>query len=121
MKINTIKSVLLLAAVTIGVSACSSQSNEKQSWWYSSKNVDYLTPDSADKVKYAQAGEELTVVDIASKAYEMQVKERYFSASGKDCLTAQTTQNTLVVCEYGDNRWGISRNFGQRPQQGALQ
>lgn len=121
MRKELLKNALMCALLGVGVAACSNQSGNSENWWDSTENIEYLTPESTEKVKFAQPGEVLNVVDMTSQEYEMQVKKRYFSASGKDCLQAQTTQEALVICEYSKNRWGISRSFNQFTNQGALQ
>ncbi|RUO71799.1 DVU3141 family protein [Idiomarina ramblicola] len=114
MKINILKSSLLLAAVAVSVAGCSNQSNDSDSWWHSSKNVDYLTPESADTIKYAQAGEALTIVDMSSKERDVVIDYRYFAASGRDCLRVheQQQKQELVICQYDNKKWGVSRSFG---------
>lgn len=120
MKIKTLKYAVASLSVLLGAAACSTTPGSN-SGWHSAENINYLTPKSTEKVKFAETGEVLNVVDTSSHEYELQVKERYFSASGKDCVKAQTTQNALIICEYGKNRWGISRSFNQFDNQGALQ
>jgi hypothetical protein len=121
MRTKSLKNVLTYAVVAGALSGCASQSQNTENWWHGNENISYLTPKSTEKVKFAQPGEVVNVVDMTSQEYEMQVKKRYFSASGKDCLEAQTTQDALVICEYSENRWGISRSFSQFTSEGALQ
>ncbi|MFD2632125.1 hypothetical protein [Idiomarina piscisalsi] len=120
MKIKTLKYAVASLSVLLGAAACSTTPGSN-SGWHSAENINYLTPQSTEKVKFAEVGEVLNVVDTNRQEYELQVKERYFSASGKDCVKAQTPQNALVICEYGEERWGITRSFNQLESGRALQ
>lgn len=133
MKINKKQGTNRNSAISIGavlmlvLGGCAAPDNNDQ-WANSADSVTYLTPASSKEVQYAQVGETLMLTDLGKQRYNVRIKERYFAASGRWCVSAQAPDQAWVFCDYGqalqqestDNAlWGVTRSFSdQAPTQG---
>lgn len=110
---------LVALAAPFFAGCAANQHPTKDNWWHNHKSVSYLTKESAQQLQAAVAGQSLTLVTRSQQRYEITVSDRYFAASGRDCVNAQTKTQPIVVCEYGEE-WGVSRSFSQfENSQGA--
>lgn len=90
---------------------CVSTSQESEpSWLHNHKNIDYLSAASNQQLANAVQGQTLKIVTRSQQRYQLTLQQQYFAASGRECFMATAAEESVVVCNYGDE-WGISRNF----------
>ena len=80
--------------------------------------VRFLAASHSMQLQQAEIGQSVQLATSPwGNSAELLVTARYFSAAGRECAAAlvQTLQPALpvVLCQYDDGRWGITRSLTQ--------
>lgn len=104
---------LLLSAAFI--SGCASTTSAPQSYATYAKTPQFLASDISNVLTQARAGQQLSFSNSPwGPQVTVQVLNRYFSASGRECLQLQLNNSETtdaVVCQYNDQQWVVNRDL----------
>lgn len=90
-----------------------------QKWGHTGSTVTYLPEDAGSKLEDAAPGQELLIGDTPlGTETALVIGNRYFAASGKQCLAAEMSaegeqQRPVNVCKYDNGTWGATRAIGK--------
>jgi starvation-inducible outer membrane lipoprotein len=104
----------LIGVLVFGMSGCASQpeKDNNSDWQGTHQSVDYILSPNYDAIASAVPGQSLSLTTRSQRNYNVTIVKRYFAASGRECLEAETQTNTVVLCDYR-TEWGLSRAFDQ--------
>jgi hypothetical protein len=81
---------------------------------YTATNIIFLPGELTARLQQAQSGQQLPLSQSPwGSNVTLYINTRYFSAAGKPCIDAQVMDSaqtqTVVLCQYQQQRWGATR------------